>query len=108
MSKTITGVTRLKAGAVPSQLAWTKVSQERPQNKLQNLKNINEQQAQEERRQSFVDSFRQDVQLEEVTESAVQEASADAEPVEKMATDELENENIQPAELSAEEQIKIL
>ena len=69
---------------------------------------MNEQQAQEQRRQSFFDSFRQDVQLEEVTESAVQEASADAEPMEEMATDELENENILPAELSAEEQIKIL
>ena len=43
-----------------------------------------------------------------MTESAVQEASADAELMEEMATDELENENIQPAELSAEEQIKIL
>ena len=50
---------------------------------------MNEQQAQEQRRQSFFDSFRQDVQLEEVTESAVQEASADAEPMEEMATDEL-------------------
>lgn len=69
---------------------------------------MNEQQAQEERRQSFVDSFWQDVELEEVTESAVQEASANAEPMEEMATDELENENIQPGELSAEEQIKIL
>ena len=103
MYKTITGLTRLKAGAVPSQFAWTKASQERPQNKLQNLKNINEQQAQDER-------LRQDVELEEVTESAcaVQEASAGAEPMEEMATDELENENIQPAELSAEEQIEIL
>ena len=103
--KTITGLTRLKAGAVPSQFAWTKASQERPLNKLQNVKNMNEQQAQEERRQSFVDSFRQDVQ---VPESAVQEASTSAEPVEEMATDEPENENIQPAELSAEEQIRIL
>ena len=110
MYKTITGLTRLKAGAVPSQFAWTKASQERPQNKLQNLKNINEQQAQDERRQAFVNSLRQDVELEEVTESAcaVQEASAGAEPMEEMATDELENENIQPAELSAEEQIEIL
>lgn len=108
MYKTITGLTCLKAGAVPSQFAWTKASQERPQNKLQNFKNMNEQQAQEERRQSFVDSFRQDVELEEVTESALQEASASSEPMEEMATDELENKHIQPDELSAEEQIRIL
>jgi len=76
MYKTITLLTRLKAGAVPSQFTWTKARQERPQNKLQNFKNMNEQQAQEERRQSFVDLLRQDVELEEVTESAVQEASA--------------------------------
>ena len=37
----------------------------------------------------------------------VQEASAGAEPMEEMNA-ELENENIQPAELSAEEQIEIL
>jgi len=43
-----------------------------------------------------------------VTESAVQEANASSEPMEEMATDELENEHIQPAELSAEEQIRIL
>lgn len=103
MYKTITGLTRLKAGAVPSQFAWTKASQERPQNKLQNFKNVNE-----ERRQSFVDSFRQDVELEEVTESTLQEASASSEPMEEMAMDELENEHIQPDELSAEEQIRIL
>ena len=108
MYKTITGLTCLKAGAVPSQFAWTKASQERPQNKLQNFKNMNEQRAQEERRQSFVDSFRQDVELDQVTESAVQEASASSEPMEEMATDELENEHIQPAELSTEEQIRIL
>jgi len=64
MYKTITGLTRLKAGAVPSQFAWTKASQERPQNKLQNFKNKNEQRAQVEQRQSFVDSFRQDVELD--------------------------------------------
>lgn len=69
---------------------------------------MNEQQAQEERRQSFVDSLRQDVELEEVTESAVVEARAGDEPLEEMATDELENENIQSTELSAEEQIKML
>lgn len=69
---------------------------------------MNEQQAQKERRQSFVDSLRQDVELEEVTESAVVEARAGDEPLEEMATDELENENIQPTELSAEEQIKML
>jgi len=108
MYKTITGLTRLKAGAVPSQFAWTKASQERPQNKLQNFKNVNEQRAQVELRQSFVDSFRQDVELDQVTESAVQEASASSEPMEEMATDELENEHIQPAALSAEEQIRIL
>lgn len=69
---------------------------------------MNEQQAQKERRQSFVDSLRQDVELEEVTESAVVEARAGDEPLEEMATDELENENIQSTELSAEEQIKML
>lgn len=66
---------------MPSQFAWTKSSQERPQNKLQILKNINEQQAQEERRQSFVDSIRQDVELDEVTESAAVEASAGDQPL---------------------------
>ena len=81
MYKTITGLTCLNAGDVPSQFAWTKASQERPLNKLQNVKNMNEQQAQEEQRQSFVDSFRQDVQ---VPESAVQEANTSAEPVEEM------------------------
>ena len=69
---------------------------------------MNEQLAQEERRQYFVDSLRQDVELEEVTESAVVEASAGDELIEEMATDELENETIQLAELSAEEQINIL
>ena len=43
-----------------------------------------------------------------MTESALQEASASSEPMEEMATDELENEHIQPDELSAEEQIRIL
>ena len=105
MYKTITGITRLKPGAVPSRFAWTKVSQERPLNRLQNFKHMNEQQAQEERRQSFVDSFQHSVQ---VPESAVQESSTCGEPVEEMATDEPANENIQPAELSAEEQIRIL
>ena len=90
--KTITGLARLKAGAVPSQFAWTKGSQERPKNKLQNLKNMNEQQAQEERRQSFVDSLRQDVELDEVTESAAVEASAGDQPiVQEIATDNLGN-----------------
>ena len=65
-------------------------------------------QTQGERRQSIVDSFRQDVELKQVTEQvAVQEAVTGAEPVEEMNA-ELENENIQPAELSAEEQIKLL
>ena len=108
MYKTITGLTRLKAGAVPSQFAWTKSTQERPQNKLQNLRRVNEQQAQEERRQSFVHSLRQDVELDEVTESAAVEASAGDQPMGETVTDGLENENIQPAELTAEEQIKIL
>ena len=81
MYKTITGLTCLNTGAVPSQFAWTKASQERPLNKLQNVKNMNEQQAQEDQRQSFVDSFWQDVQ---VPESAVQEANTSAEPVEEM------------------------
>ena len=56
----------------------------------------------------FVDSLRQDVKLEEVSESAVVEARVSDEPSEGMATDEQENENIQPTELSAEEQVKIL
>jgi len=43
-----------------------------------------------------------------VTESAVQKASASSAQMEEMATDELENENIQPAKLSVEEQIRIL
>ena len=68
MFKTITGRTRLKAGAVPSQFQWTKACNERSKNKLQNLKEINEMQAQEERRQSIVDSFCQDVELKQVTE----------------------------------------
>ena len=38
----------------------------------------------------------------------MREISTGAEPMEEMSTDELENENIQPAELSTEEQIKIL
>ena len=108
MYKTITGLTRLKAGAVPSQFAWTKSTQERPQNKLENLRRVNEQQAQKEQRQSFVHSLREDVELDEVTESAVVEASAGDQPIGEMATDGLENENIQPVELTAEEQIKIL
>ncbi|CAH3172784.1 unnamed protein product [Porites lobata] len=50
----------------------------------------------------------EDVELKPVTEQVtVQEASAGAEPMEEMNA-ELENENIQPAELSAEEQIEIL
>lgn len=109
MYKTITGRTRLKPGAVPSQFAWTKDGKNRPQNKLQELKNIAEQQEQEERRQGFVDSFRQDVEMEEEeTESAGREASVSAEPMEEMPTNEPDNENIQPAELSPEEQIGIL
>ena len=108
MFKIITGRTRLKAGVVPSQFQWTKACNERSKNKLQNLKEINEMQAQEERRQSIVDSFCQDVELKQVTEQVtVQEASAGAEPMEEMNA-ELENENIQPAEPSAEEQIEIL
>ena len=108
MFKTITGRTRLKAGAVPSQFQWTKACNERSKNKLQNLKQKNKMQTQEERPQSIVDSFRQDVELKQVTERvAVQEASTGAEPMEEINA-ELENENIQPAELSGEEQIKIL
>ena len=65
-----------------------------------------EQQEQEERRQSFVDSFQQDVKMEEgETGSGGQGASASDEQMEEMATDEPENENIEPAELSAVEQI---
>ena len=111
MYRTITGLTRLKAGAVPSQFAWTKSTRERPQNKLQILKSVNEKQAQEERRQSFAHSLRQDLELDEVTESAAVEASAGDQPIQAIgetATDEVENENIQPAELSSDEQIKIL
>ena len=70
-----------------------------------------EQQEQEERRQSFVDSFQQDFKMEEgETASGGQGASASAsdEQMEEMATDEPENENIEPAELSAVEQIEIL
>ena len=94
MFKTITGRTRLKAGAVPSQFQWTKACNERSKNKLQSLKQKNEMQTQEERRQSIVDSFRQDVELKQVTEQvAVQEASTGAEPMEEMNA-ELENENI--------------
>lgn len=108
MCKSITGRTRLKAGAVPSQFQWTKACNERSKNKVQNLKEINEMQTQEERRRSIVDSFCQDVELKQVTEQVtVQEASAGAEPMGEMNA-ELENENIQPAELSAEEQSEIL
>ena len=108
MFKTITGRTRLKAGAVPFQFQWTKACNERSKNKLQNLKEINEMQAQEERRQSIVDSFCQDVELKQVTEQVTaKEASNGVDPMEEMNA-ELENENIQPTELSAEEQIKIL
>ena len=65
-------------------------------------------QAQEERRQSIVDSFCQDVELKQVTEQVTaKEASNGADPMEEMNA-ELENENIQPTQLSAEEQIKIL
>lgn len=109
MFKTITGLIRLKPGVVPSQFQWTKSSQDRPQNKLQELKTMAEQQEQEERRQSFVDSFQQDVKMEEgETASGGQGASASDEQMEEMATDEPENENIEPAELSAVEQIEIL
>jgi len=108
MYKTKTWLTNLKAGAVPSQFAWTKSTQEQPQNKLQHLRRENERQAQEERRQSFVHSLRQDVELDEVTESAAVEASAGDQHIGEMAKDELENENIQSAELTAVEQIKIL
>ena len=98
--QTITGNTRLKAGVLPSLLAWTKDSKEYPQNQLQELRNIAEQQAKEERRQSLFDSVRQDVEMEEeVTESAGQ---VTAETMQEMATNERENENIQPAELSPE------
>lgn len=103
MYRTITGNTRLEAGVVPSQFAWTKESKEGPQNQLQELRNISEQQAKEERRQFLFDSVRQDVEMkEEVTVSAGQEASVTAEPMQEMATDEPKNENIQPAELSPE------
>ena len=109
MFKTITGLIRLKPGVVPSQFQWTKSSQDHPQNKLQELKTMAEQQEQEERRQSFVDSFQQDVKMEEgETGSGGQGASASDEQMEEMATDEPENENIEPAELSAVEQIEIL
>ena len=109
MFKTITGLIRLKPGVVPSQFQWTKSSQDRPQNKLQELKTMVEQQEQEERRQSFVDSFQQDVKMEEgETASGGQGASASDEQMEEMATDEPENENIEPTELSAVEQIEIL
>lgn len=109
MFKTMTGLIRLKPGVVPSQFQWTKSSQDRPQNKLQELKTMVEQQEQEERRQSFVDSFQQDVKMEEgETGSGGQGASASDEQMEEMATDEPENENIEPAELSAVEQIEIL
>ena len=92
-----------------SQFAWTKGSHKRPQNKLQNLKSVNEWQAQEEGRQSFVDSMWKDVELDEVTESAVVEASAGDQPIdEETSKGELENKNLLPAEPSAEEQIKIL
>ena len=45
-----------------------------------------------------------------MTESAAVEASAGDQPtcIGETATDGLENENIQPVELTAEEQIKIL
>lgn len=55
---------------------------------------MNEQQAQGERRQTSVRSLRQNVELGEATESAVVEGRASDEPIEKMATDELENESI--------------
>ena len=88
MFKTITGLIRLKPGVVPSQFQWTKSSQDRPQNKLQELKTMAEQQEQEERRQSFVDSFQQDVKMEEgETASGGQGASASDEQMEEMATD---------------------
>ena len=43
-----------------------------------------------------------------MTESAAVEASAGDQPIGETATDGLENENIQPAELTVEEKIKIL
>lgn len=57
----------------------------------------------------MVGSLHQDVEMEEEeAESARQETWAGAEPMQGMATDEPENENIQPAEISPEEQIEIL
>lgn len=57
----------------------------------------------------LVGSLQQDVEMEEEeAESAGQETWAGAEPMQGMATDEPENENIQPAEISPEEQIEIL
>lgn len=64
----------------------------------------------EAQRQYFIDSFRQDVKMEEgESELAGLEASASAETMQlEMALDELENENIQPAELNPEEQIETI
>lgn len=57
----------------------------------------------------LVGSLQQDVEMkEEEAVSAGQETWAGAEPMQGMATDEPENENIQPAEISPEEQIEIL
>ena len=57
----------------------------------------------------MVGSLQQDVEMEEEEAvSAGQETWAGAEPMQGMATDEPENENIQPAEISPEEQIEII
>ncbi|PFX14232.1 hypothetical protein AWC38_SpisGene21627 [Stylophora pistillata] len=108
MYRTITGLTRLKRGAVPSQFAWTKEGKERRPNKLEESKTIVEQQAQEQRRQFFVDSIQQDVEMEEEeTASAGLETNASAEPMQVTSVDRPENENSQPDELSPEEQNEI-
>ncbi|PFX15039.1 hypothetical protein AWC38_SpisGene20761 [Stylophora pistillata] len=95
MYKTITGLTRLKRGAVPSKFAWTKEGKERRPNKLQESKVIAEQQSQEQRRQFFVDSIQQDVEMEEEeTESAGQETNAGAEPMQVMSMDGTETKTV--------------
>ena len=109
MYRTITGLTRLKRGAVPSQFAGTKEGKERRPNKLQESKIIVEQQAQEQRRQLFVDSIQQDVEMEEEeTASAGLETNASAEPMQVTSVDRPENDNSQPDELSPEEKLKYL
>ena len=95
MYKTITGLTRLKRGAEPSKFAWTREGKERRPNKLQESKVIAEQQSQEQRRQFFVDSIQQDVEMEEEeTESAGQETNAGAEPMQVMSMDGTETKTV--------------